>query len=210
MFDIQNDASIKIMIPEYYAIAGAIIASLGGIYYLYETITGKSQPNRVTWILWGIFPMITFAAQRAQGVEGISWVTFVSGFIPLLVFLTSFINKKAYWKSRPMDYYLMIAAIAGITMWALTDNANLAIAFALLADFLAAIPTIIKCFKHPESESWIAYSISTLGFILSLFAIQAWNFQTSAFVIYLTLINGLMAVLSARKPTTPALHTEVV
>jgi hypothetical protein len=196
------------MIPEYFAVVGALIASIGGFYYLYETITGKSKPNRVTWLLWGIFPMITFIAQRAQGVEGVSWITFVSGFTPILIFAASFINKKAFWKSKPMDYYLMIAAIAGIIMWALTDNPNIAIAFALLADLLAAIPTIIKCYRHPESESWIAYGVSTAGFLMGLLAVQTWNFQNGAFVVYLVAINLVMAVLSWRKPTK-ALHIEV-
>lgn len=198
------------MISEYFAIIGAFIASLGGFYYLFETITGKSQPNRVTWILWGLFPMITFVAQRAQGVEGVSWVTFVSGFTPLLVFAASFINKKAYWKSRPMDYYLLIAAIVGITLWAVTDNANLAILFALIADLLAAVPTIIKCYKNPETESWVAYAISAGGFLLSMITIQTWAFETYAFVLYLTLLNGVMAVLSSRGRTRKSiLHTEV-
>ena len=190
---------MNVMIPEYYAIVGAVIASLGGVYYLYETVTGKSQPNRVTWVLWGIFPMITFAAQRAQGVQGVSWVTFVSGFIPLLVFIASYFNRKAYWKSKPSDYQLMAAAIVGIVIWALTDNANIAIVFALLAELLAGIPTLIKCYKKPETESWLAYTISTSGFVLSLFAIQTWNFENSAFVVYLTVLNAAMAYLSSRK-----------
>ena len=58
------------MIPEYYAFIGAIIGSIGGLYYLYDTVIGRAQPNRVTWFLWGLFPMIIFVAQRAQGVEG--------------------------------------------------------------------------------------------------------------------------------------------
>lgn len=197
------------MISENFAVLGAIIASLGGIYYLYETITGKSQPNRVTWLLWGLFPMITFVAQRAQGVEGLSYVTLVSGLTPVFVLIASYFNKKAYWKSRPADYYLMVAAIFGIILWALTDNPNLAIAFALLADFFAAVPTLIKCYKHPESESWIAYSLSTVGFGFSILTIQKWNFENSAFVVYLALVNLAMALLSSRKPTKPALHTEV-
>jgi len=197
------------MIPEYFAVVGAIIASIGGFYYLYETLTGKSKPNRVTWILWGIFPMITFVAQRAQGVEGVSWATFVSGFTPLLIFGASFLNKKAYWKSRPMDYYLLVAAIVGIVLWAITDNANLAILFALLADLMAAIPTIIKCYKHPETESWIAYAVSTVGFLISMLAIQTWNFENYAFILYLTLVNFVMAALSIRKSTNNPLHTEV-
>ena len=187
------------MIPEYFAIIGAVIASLGGFYYLYETITGKAKPNRVTWLLWGLFPMIIFIAQRVQGVEGLSWVTFAAGFTPFLILLASFLNKKAYWKTEPKDYYLMAAAVVGIVLWLLTDNPNLAILFALAADLFAGLPTVIKAYKHPATESWIAYGISAVGFGLSILSIQTFSFESAAFVIYLFIINGLLAYFASRK-----------
>lgn len=193
------------MLPEYFAVIGAVVASLGGLYYLYETVLGKSKPNRVTWLLWGIFPMITFAAQRAQGVEGVSWASFVAGFTPLLVVGASFLNRKAYWRSRPIDYACMAAGLVGITLWAVTNNANLAILFSIAADFAAGIPTFIKSYKHPETESWIAYLISTAGFGLSMLAIPAWTFENYAFLTYLFLANGILALFSSRKKSaTPA------
>jgi len=190
------------MIPEYFAIVGAIIASLGGLYYLYETLTGKSQPNRITWLLWGLFPMITFIAQRAQGVEGASWLTFAAGFTPFLIVAASFINKKAYWKTERRDYVLMGVALLGIVAWLITDEPNLAILLTLAADLFAGIPTLIKAFKHPETESWIAYAISTVGFGIGLLAIQAFDFQTSAFIIYLFVVQLLLTTLAIRRPRT--------
>ena len=196
------------MIPEYFALVGAAIASLGGLYYLYETITGKTKPNRITWLLWGLFPMIVFIAQKAQGVEGLSWVSFAAGFTPLLVLLASFLNKKAYWKTEPKDYYLMAAALLGIVLWLITDNANLAILLSLAADLFAGVPTIIKAHKHPETESWIAYAISAVGFGLGIFAIRSFIFENFAFIFYLFLINALLAVLSSRKKPLSFLHIE--
>ena len=186
------------MIPENFAIVGAVIGSLGGFYYLYETIAGKAQPNRITWLLWGIFPMIIFVAQRVQGVEGLSWTSFAAGFTPLLIVTASFFNKKAYWRTQPRDYYLMAAAILGIILWAITDNPNLALLFALLADILAGVPTLIKSIRHPESESWIAYAISTFGFGISILAIQTYNFENVAFVASIFIMNGALAVLASR------------
>lgn len=186
------------MIPEYFAIIGAVIASLGGFYYLYETIIGKAKPNRVTWLLWGLFPMIIFVAQRIQGVEGLSWVSFAAGFTPFLILLASFLNKKAYWKTEKRDYYIMGAAIVGILLWLLTDNPNLAILFSLVADFLAGLPTLIKAYRHPETESWIAYAISTVGFGLGLLAISSYTFENYAFALYLFIMNGLLAVFASR------------
>ncbi len=186
------------MLPEYWAIIGAIIGSLGGFYYLYETIVGTTQPNRITWLLWGIFPIVIFVAQRAQGVADISWTSFVAGLTPLLIVAASFFNKKAYWKSEPRDYYLMAAAIVGIMLWAITDNPNLALLFSLLADMLAGIPTLIKSYRHPQSESWIAYTISTFGFGICVMSVQTYNFENAAFVAYVFVLNGACAVLASR------------
>lgn len=196
------------MLSENYAILGALVASMGGFYYFYETIRGTAKPNRVTWLLWAVFPMITFFAQQSSGVGLISWVSFVSGFTPILVLVASFFNKKAYWKTEPIDYACLVAAVIGISLWAITDNANLAILFSIIADIFAAAPTLIKCYKHPESESWVAYGLSTVGFSFTILTIQKWTFDNYAFIIYLALINGAMAVLSARKPTPDLLHIE--
>jgi hypothetical protein len=186
------------MIPEYFAVVGALIGSLGGFYYLFDTIRGRARPNRVTWFLWGLFPMIIFVAQRAQGVEGLSWASFAAGFTPFLILLASFLNKQAYWKTEARDYALMAAAIAGIVLWALTDDPNLAILFALLADFLAGLPTFLKAYRYPETESWIAYAISTLGFGIAVLAIPSVSFENVAFVIYLFMMNALLAVFASR------------
>lgn len=196
------------MIPEYFTVVGAMIASAGGIYYLYETIRGTAKPNRVTWLLWGLFPLITFVAQRVQGVEGASWASFVSGLTPLLVFFASFINRKAYWESTKRDYFCMLVGLVGIVAWALTSNPNLAILLVIFADGAAGVPTILKAYNHPETESWKAFAISSLGFGLSLLAVPDLYFQTVAFLIYLFVVNTLIALLSARKPAISALHIE--
>lgn len=188
------------MLPEYFAIIGAVVASLGNLYYLYETIIGKAKPNRVTWLLWGLFPIIIFIAQRAQGVEGVVWVSFAAGVTPLLVVLASFLNKKAYWKTQPLDYVLMASALLAMIIWAITNDANIAILIALVADLLAGVPTIIKSFHHPETESWRAYAIGAVGLGISVLALQSWSFESSAFVIYLFTMQTLFTILTVRRP----------
>jgi hypothetical protein len=187
------------MLPESFAIVGAVISSLGGLYYLVETIRGRTQPNRVTWLLWWLFPTVIFVAQRAQGVDEVSWLSFAAGFSPLLVVIASVLNKRAYWKSRPMDYGLMAVAIVGIVAWVVTSDPNLAIVFALVADLLAGVPTFIKAFRQPETESWIAYAISAVGFGLGILAIHDFSFESSAFAIYLFLMNAVLAIFAGRK-----------
>lgn len=186
------------MLPEYFAVVGAIIASLGGIYYLYETILSRTKPNRITWLLWGVFPMITFTAQRVQGVQSLSWATFAAGLPPLLVFAASLSNKKAYWHTKPVDYLCLALGIIGILLWAITNDPNLAIMFSILADLAAGTPTIIKSWTHPETESWKAYAISTVGFVIAIISIHRWIFQNYAFLLYLLIVNGIITILASR------------
>jgi len=86
----------------------------------------------------------------------------------------------------------------------------IAIFFALLADLFAAIPTIIKCYKHPETESWVAYGLGFIGFTMSMLTVEVWTFENYAFIVYLSIVNGLMAAFAYRKPTKELLHTEAV
>ncbi len=186
------------MIPEYFALIGSVIASSGGFYYLYCTIKGTVQPNRMTWFFWGAFPMIAFVAQLSQGVELIAWATFASGLTPILIVLASYLNPKAYWQIQKSDYLFALIAIIGVVLWQVTDNANLAITFALLADLAVALPTITKSYTNPDSESPLAFVLSTVGFLLAIAAVQSWTYESAAFVVYLAFINGLIAALLLR------------
>lgn len=187
------------MPPVSFAFVGALIASLGGLYYLAETLAGRAQPNRVTYLLWGLFPLVIFAAQRAKGVAGPSWATLVAGLTPLLIVSASLACPGAYWRSAPRDYALMGAALLGIVLWAWTDNPNLALLLALLADALASVPTLIKAYRQPQSESWVAYGISTLGFGLSLLSIRSHTLESTAFLAYVFFLNATLTGLSARR-----------
>lgn len=151
------------MINENFVYLGLIITSWGGVSYLVNTIQGKIQPNRVTWLLWSLAPLIAFAAQVKQDVGIQSLLTFVIGFEPLLIFLASFVNKKSYWKISRMDKTFGALSIIGLILWQLTGVGNIAIFFSILADGMAAVPTIIKSYQHPESESSFAYATAAVG-----------------------------------------------
>jgi hypothetical protein len=83
------------MLNQNFVIIGALIGAAGSLAYLVDTVKGKIKPNRVSFLLWSIAPFIAFAAQIAQGVGLESLMTFSTGFLPLTVFIASFVNKKA-------------------------------------------------------------------------------------------------------------------
>lgn len=121
------------------------------------TLRGKTRPNRVSFFMWSLAPMVAFAAQIQQGIGLLALATFTSGFIPLLIFIASFVDKRAVWKLTSFDLICGILSFAGLLLWIITREGNVAIFFAIAADLLAAIPTVKKSYFHPESEHWAGY-----------------------------------------------------
>lgn len=183
------------MINENFAIVGAVIFALGSIPYLIDTIKGKIKPNKVTWFLWSIVPFIAFAAQIKQGVELQSLLTFTVGFVAAVIFIASFVNKKAYWQITHFDLICGGFAIAGLILWQVTKVDNIAIAFSIMADGFAALPTIIKSYKKPETENYSIYLINDISAVITLLTINAWTFAQFGFSLYVALYTSILVIL---------------
>jgi hypothetical protein len=180
------------MLHSNFIIIGTIIGALGSIAYLVDTVKGKVKPNRVSFLLWSIAPFIAFAAQIKQGVGLEALMTFSTGFLPLTIFIASFVNKDAEWKLTKFDLVCGILSIVGLVLWLITKVGNVAIFFSIVADALAAVPTIVKAYKYPDTElawPWIATSV---GVTLTLLTIPNWTFANSGFIIYIFLADTLI------------------
>lgn len=176
------------MLDEKFIILGALISFYGGLTYLIDTLKGKTKPNRVSWFLWTLAPMIAFAAEIDKGVGLTSLMTFMTGFNPLLIIIASFVNKKSYWKLNKMDYVYGSISLFAILIWQITGEGNLAILFSILADGLASIPTVIKSYRQPETESGKIFLFGMINAGITLLTIKSWTFAHWGFPIYIFLI----------------------
>ena len=180
------------MLDERFVILGAFINFLGAMSYIISTLKGHTKPNRVTWLLWAAAPMLAFSAQIKQGVGIISLTTFMAGFNPMLILLASFVNKKSDWKITKFDMACGGLSILGLILWQVTKIPNLAILFAIIADGLAATPTVVKSYKFPETENASAFFVAGISGIIALLTIKQWDFAHYSFPAY---IVGICAIL---------------
>ncbi|KKS98104.1 MAG: hypothetical protein UV73_C0003G0046 [Candidatus Gottesmanbacteria bacterium GW2011_GWA2_43_14] len=183
------------MLDERFVIAGVILSLVGGLKYLIDTVKGKTQPNKVTWFLWALAPLIAFAAEMKEGVGMQSLMTFIVGFNPLMIFLASFINRKSTWKLSSFDIICGGLSVLGLVLWQITKVGNLAIALSLAADGLAGVPTIVKAYRAPETESDLLYLLTGINAIITLATIDNWNFAHFAFPVYILLLCLLLFIL---------------
>jgi len=183
------------MINENFIFLGVAINFFGTIKYVISMLKGETKPDKVTWLLWALIPMIAFAAQIKQGVGLIALPTFMAGFNPSLVFISSFVNKKAEWKLNKLDITCGILSVFGLILWQLTNTPNLAIIFAIIADGLAAFPTIVKSYTNPETENDIAYSVAAISALITLSTIKTWNFAHYSYAVYAFLVTSTIFTL---------------
>ncbi|HSX42828.1 MAG TPA: hypothetical protein VLF59_01955 [Candidatus Saccharimonadales bacterium] len=182
------------MLSPNFAVLGAIINLAGCLSYAWDTLRGRTKPNRVGWSLWAFAPLVAFAAEMAGGVPiQQSLMTFSAGLGPALVLLASFVSRTAYWKIRPFDWACAGLSIAALILWWITGKGNIAILFSICADILACLPTATKAYTHPDTESPAAFVTGAIGAALTILTIAEWKFANYAFATYLLIANACIA-----------------
>lgn len=191
---------VHISFEHWLVIVSALISILGAFVYIRDTLHGKTKPNRVSWSMWAAAPLIGTAAAIYSDAD--FWATarvFLAGFMPLLVFLASFINKSSYWELTKFDLLCGAFSVLALIVWAAIDAPRAAILLAATGDGFASLPTIIKAWKFPETETSTTYLASFVSLVLVLPSIPVWNIENSAFQVYLLAVNTLLLIAVYRK-----------
>lgn len=183
------------MIDQKFVLLAALINIMGSGTYAWNTIKGKTKPNRITWFLWALAPLIAFSAQFGEGVGWASLMTFMVGFGPLLIFAASFVNRKAYWKITRLDIICGAISVLALVLWLATGTGLIAIIFSIIADLVAAVPTLIKSFKEPETEHPSVFRNGAISATITLLTISDWQFVNYGFALYILLICSVLYTL---------------
>ena len=177
-----------------------LVSCAGGYAYVRDTFRGTTKPNRISWSMWALAPLIGTGAAIAAGADVWTAVrTFMAGFIPLIVFVATFWNPQSYWKTTSFDIGCGSLSFVALLAWLFLGLPAYAVPIAALGDFFAALPTIVKAWKFPETETGFTYIASLASVLLVLPSIHVWNMENSSFQIYLLVVNVLLMVAVYRK-----------
>lgn len=177
-----------------------LISLFGGYSYIIDTLKGKTKPNRVSWFLWALAPLIGVGASLQGGADPWAVVRiFMAGFTPLLIFAASFINKNSYWETTKFDIVCGVISLLAIVLWIVFGSFELAVLFAVFADIAASIPTIIKAWKFPETETVTVFITSLIVGLITLPSIPSFTIIDASFQIYLIVVNLILIFAISRR-----------
>jgi hypothetical protein len=169
-------------------LAGVIqVASI--IPYVKSMLHGTTRPSVVTNILWTIIQIIVFAAQLSAGA---SWSIII---IIALIFNSSLVTVLCfkgygYKKYGPIDIICFLLAILAIVLWQLTNDPTIAIILSIIADFIATLPTLIKTYRDPHSESVFPWALTLVGSALGALSSTKIDFANLAFPVYMLFVDS--------------------
>ncbi|HUX04678.1 MAG TPA: hypothetical protein VMV53_07230 [Acidimicrobiales bacterium] len=160
------------MIDPRFVYLAAALSFVGAAGYIRDTLRGVTAPNRVTWGLWGLEGVLAFINEMQQHVGTAAVMTLVFGLVPLAVLVASFRNSHSIWRIGPFDIVCGALSLLGIVFWAFVHEATVALISFVIADQLAALPTLRKSWMKPSSESAWVFALGVLNAGITLLTLQ--------------------------------------
>ncbi len=176
------------------------ISATGMSLYIRDMYRGRTKPNLVSFGLWTTAPLIGGLAALSAGAD--TWATLrilMSGFVPLVIFVSALWLPQAYWKLSLFDALCGIFSFCALCVWLFADSPVYAVLLAAIGDAAATLPTFIKAWKYPETETGLTYVFGFIATLVVFPAIPTFTIVNASFQIYLVVTNVLLCFAVYRK-----------
>lgn len=180
------------------SILAGLVAIISFAPYFLDIIHKKTKPHAYTWLIWTI-TQGTALTGLWLGVGGWGFISlFIGTGLIFIIFLLSL--KYGTRNITKGDTITLIAALIAILIWWQLHNPFLAVLMVSIIDFLGYIPSFRKTFKNPWTETPIFWMLSPLSYIITILALDKYNFLTLAYLITVTIADTtLLAICLLRR-----------
>jgi len=180
-----------------FGILSSIFVLIGGAPYIKDIYYKKAHPHVLSWTGWGFITALGGFAMLAEGSKWVVAILFANTLLCLIVAGYSIINKVGVLSTSKIDFVFFGLGILGLILWQTLNLPILAIICAIIADFSFGLPTIIKTYKNPKTETYFVWFTAAISGLFSLLAIQNFTFAESGYPLYLFIydITVLLLVL---------------
>jgi hypothetical protein len=193
----QKDNCYTIKMREILVGIAVLFAVIGNVPYLRDVISKKIQPHPYTWLVWSIVSLVTFIGALVKGA-GIGAIPIgISELFTIVIFIFSL--RYGFKNIVRKDTYFLIIALLGLIPWYLTKDPTISVIIVVCIDLVAFIPTLRKTWVHPETESYLLYTMNALRHVLILLSLSSYNVATTIHSIAMIITNTMMTIFIKRK-----------
>ena len=168
----------------FFGIASGILSTFAFIPYIIDTVTGRTQPQRASWLIWSVLGSIAFMSQIFEGATSSLWFAGVQVSGTIIVFALSIKGGKGSFLSKT-DYAILLAATVGLVLWYFTETAAYALAITISISLLGGAATVVKAYRDPDSETLITWVISLIASVCAILSVGKFDLIILAYPLYL-------------------------
>lgn len=143
-------------------ILGGLLIVIADIPYAVNAYKRKTHPHRVTWLIIVLLNAISIANQSASGAKN-SLLFFIGATaITSIVFVISLFRGVGGYSK--LDIVVLAGALSGLALWQILGSPLASIIANVAGLSIAFIPTFMKAYYDPASETkitWIIGAVST-------------------------------------------------
>lgn len=155
--------------------------------YFIAILKGNAKPHRTTRLVFLLISTLTTFSLFAQGNRVAVWLAAISTFQSVIIFRLSLKYGMGGWSKT--DIFCLLMAFVGIAFWQFTKNPLTALYFAIGADFIGVVPTLIKTYHFPHTEVWTFYFLDVCAGIFNLLATEKFILNQYLYPLYIIIIN---------------------
>lgn len=168
----------------FFGIAAGVLSAFAYIPYILDTVTGRTQPQRASWLIWSVLGSVALVSQIYEGATSSLWFAGMQVSCTIVVFVLSIKTGKGRYLSKA-DYSILMAAALGLVLWYFTETATYALAITISISLLGGTATVVKAYTDPDSETLVTWVISWIASACAIFSVGKYDLILLAYPLYL-------------------------
>lgn len=184
-----------------WSLLGTGLALTGYCWTIYKTYTGRSAPNPLSWLGFGLLTGVGALVQHETGA-GVGALTMdVTALACLFQGGASLLWRQGGWHWGDFgmpDYAAVTLGTACFATYLSSDLLSLApmvsAAFATIADLLLYIPAIRSSWTFPRGENAFGYAMQSAKNLPAIISLHSYSLETWMYPMMLLWMNAVMIV----------------
>jgi len=176
-------------------VLGALVISAAQAIYILNCVRRKITPSVLSWFGWSCLMGTSLVSQIVH--KGWQWsMTGIASSAVGCLTIAAVAWFSGNFAFKRGDLAFLLAGLACVGIYVCSDDSWVTTIFAIVADALLGVPTIVKAWRLPDLERSVAWVLGVVSAALSLSICVGHSFIYVLFPAYLLLFNGSMAGLT--------------
>ncbi len=172
----------------------ALFLNLVGYFpYIRDILRNIVKPHPVTWAIWTILTIIVAFNQVRNG-GGYSNLFLISTAILVgTVFILSL--RFGMGGASKIDRACLVLASFLLLYWLITKETHRSTFYAVIIDGIGALPTLIKTYHHPKSETYTVWILAAIAGLLTVLSVPRLDWVLIIYPLYIFFMDGAVVLI---------------